>query len=237
MILMEIATTVRTFVTQSLSISGCEALTDTSLHALASIAKNLKYFDCSGCFRSVCNQIMVMMMSRFLQINIIINIFLGSLATPWKISRRAPLVSSQSQYLTATRFRQNLMMMVMLMVLLMVNTMVINIMLLMIWYHVTGRSLSRASQRMRQPRLWPDPILLQKPKILNFQTNLHKFQCIFCLLPFDKKIKNIIFVILMQLIFAHRRLPEMWLANLRISVWAPILVIIQTFLYCQITLW
>ena len=82
MILMEIATTVRTFVTQSLSISGCEALTDTSLHALASIAKNLKYFDCSGCFRSVCNQIMVVVMSRFLQINIIINICLGSLATP-----------------------------------------------------------------------------------------------------------------------------------------------------------
>jgi len=36
---------------QSLSISGCEALTDSSLHALSPIAKNLKYFDCSGCFR------------------------------------------------------------------------------------------------------------------------------------------------------------------------------------------
>ena len=72
---MEIATTVRTFLTQSLSISGCEALTDSSLHALSSIAKNLKYFDCSGCFRSVCNQIMVVMRSRFLQINKIINIY------------------------------------------------------------------------------------------------------------------------------------------------------------------
>ena len=75
MILMGIATTVRTFLTQSLSISGCEALTDSSLHALSSIAKNLKYFDCSGCFRSICDQIMVMMMSRFLQINTIINIY------------------------------------------------------------------------------------------------------------------------------------------------------------------
>ena len=77
MILMGIATTVRTFLTQSLSISGCEALTDSSLLAISSIAKNLKYFDCSGCFRSGCNQIMVMMMmSRFLRINIIINIYL-----------------------------------------------------------------------------------------------------------------------------------------------------------------
>ena len=75
MILMGIATTVRTFLTQSLSISGCEAMTDSSLHALSSIGKNLKYFDCSGCFRSICDQIMVMMMSRFLQVtNIIINI-------------------------------------------------------------------------------------------------------------------------------------------------------------------
>ena len=76
MILMGIATTVRTFLTQSLSISGCEALTDSSLHALSSIAKNLKYFDCSGCFRSACDQIMVVMMSRHLQIDIITNIYL-----------------------------------------------------------------------------------------------------------------------------------------------------------------
>ena len=75
---MGIATTVRTFLTQSLSISGCEALTDSSLHALDSIAKNLKYFDCSGCFRSICDQIIVVMMSRLLIINIIIitNIYL-----------------------------------------------------------------------------------------------------------------------------------------------------------------
>ena len=42
------------FTPQWLSLSGCEALTDSALLTLAPLAHNLKYFDCSGCFRSVC---------------------------------------------------------------------------------------------------------------------------------------------------------------------------------------
>lgn len=34
-----------------LSLSGCEALTDSALLSLAPLVKKIKYFDCSGCFR------------------------------------------------------------------------------------------------------------------------------------------------------------------------------------------
>ena len=47
-------------------MSGCEALTDSALLSLAPLVKKIKYFDCSGCFRSVMTMMTPLLLTMML---------------------------------------------------------------------------------------------------------------------------------------------------------------------------